>query len=125
MGWDHIARQKRLAPIGEYRPKVYRVTVHDTFDQLRLQAAAQAIENGMSVSDFFRFSAYYVRLHHRELRGVRRVFNKGARDILSAVQEPIPAEFTDPESERDRRRRDALRRFQEWVWPELNRMGGR
>src|SRR5829696_1053104 len=33
MGWDHTAREKRLAPIGEYQPTVYRVTVHDTFEQ--------------------------------------------------------------------------------------------
>lgn len=121
MGWDHIERQKRLAPIGEYRPEVYRVTVRDTFQQLYLDAAAQAIRNGMSVSEFLSYAADYVLRHHRELKRVRAVFRKGAREILSAVRAADPATDTDPDTERDRRRRKALRRFQEWAGPELAR----
>jgi hypothetical protein len=123
MGWDHIERQKRLAPIGEYRPEVYRVTVH-AFQQLYLGAAAQAIRSGMSVSEFLNYAADYVLRHHRELKRVRAVFRKGARKILSAVRTANPATDSDPDTERERRRRKALRRFQEWAGPELTRREG-
>jgi hypothetical protein len=119
MGWDHIERQKRLAPVGEYRPEVYRVTVHDTFRQFELEMAALAIENGMSVPDFLLFAARYVLRHHRRLKRTRTVFRMGLQEIRRAVRAPIPAECRDVESERDRRRRYALRRFKEWAWPEL------
>ncbi|HEX3130796.1 MAG TPA: hypothetical protein VH394_25905 [Thermoanaerobaculia bacterium] len=66
MGWDHTVREKRLAPIGEYQPQVYRVTVHDTFEQHYLQMAAGAIRNGMSVSEFLLFAARYVLRNHRD-----------------------------------------------------------
>ncbi len=121
MGWDHAERRKRLAPVGEYRPDVYRVTVHDTFEQLRLRSAALAICNRTDVPGFFLFAAHYVLRHHRELKHHRRVFRMGEREILSAVQAPIGPEHQEPESERDRRRRYALQRFQDWAWPELAR----
>ena len=40
MGWEHTARQRRLAPIGEYSPEAHRVVVHDSFQQYRLRMAA-------------------------------------------------------------------------------------
>jgi hypothetical protein len=123
MGWDHTERRKRLAPIGEYRPEVYRVTVHDTFQQFYLAAAAQAVRNGMTVSEFLLFAAYYVLRHRRELKRVRLIFRMGAREIRSAVREPIGPEYQEPDSERERRRRYALKRFQEWAGPELARKG--
>jgi hypothetical protein len=53
VGWDHTAREKRLAPIGEYRPVRYSVIIHDSFEQAQLRAAALAIRNGMTVPEFF------------------------------------------------------------------------
>ncbi len=124
MGWDHLERQKRLAPIGEYRPEVYRVTVHDTFEQFRLQMAAQALDNGMTVQEFLLYAARYVVRNHRAFRRVRLVFRMGAKEIRRAVHEPIPAACTEPETEQDRNRRYALRRFREWAEPELLRREG-
>jgi hypothetical protein len=121
MGWDHLERQRKLARVGEYRPEVYRVTVHDTFDQFHLQMAAGAIRNGMSIAEFLLFAAHYVLQHHRQLRHVQRIFRKGAQEILSAVRKPIGPEYQEPESERDRRRRTAFTRFQERAWKELSR----
>ncbi len=119
MGWDHQERRKRLAPVGEYRPEVYRVTVHDTFEQLRLSSAALALCNRADVPGFFLFAAHYVLRHHRELRHHRRAFRRGEREILSAVRAPIGPEHLEPESERGRRRRDALQTFEGWAWAEL------
>ena len=118
MGWDDTLRQKRLAPIGEYQPQVYRVTVHDTFRQLELEMAALGIENGMSVADFLLFSARYVIRHHRRLKKTRMVVRMGLQEIRRAVREPIGSGI-DQETERDRNRRYALQRFKEWAWPEL------
>ena len=125
MGWDHQERRKRLAQVGEYRPEVYRVTVHDTFDQYRLEMAAQAIQNGMSVSEFFLFAARYVLRNHRALRRARTVFRMGIQEIRQAVREPIGPEHQEPESERARRRRYALQRFKDWAGPELAPKGDR
>jgi uncharacterized protein (UPF0305 family) len=119
MGWDHIERQKRPAPIGEYRPEVYHVTVHDTLRQLELEMAALGIENGMSVAEFLLFSARYVIRRHRRLKKTRMVLRMGLREIRRAVREPIGPEVQELESERDRRRRYAIQRFKEWAWPEL------
>lgn len=119
MGWDHTARQRRLAPIGEYRPEPYRVVVHDTFQQYRLRMAALAIQNGMSVPEFLLFCAEHVISRHRRLARVRRVFRKGARQILAAVAAPIGPGFLEPDSERERRRRAALDRFSAWAGPAL------
>jgi hypothetical protein len=105
MGWDHQERRKRLAQVGEYRPKVYRVTVRDTFDQYRLEMAAQAIRNGMSVSEFLLFAARHVVRHNRKLKHLRAVFRMGTREVLSAIKAPIGPECQEPESERDHRRR--------------------
>jgi hypothetical protein len=125
MGWDHQERRKRLAQVGEYRPEVYRVKVHDTFRQLELEMAALGIENGMSVADFLLFSARYVISHHRRLKKTRRVVRMGLQEVRRAVREPIGPEVQEPESERDRRRRYALKRFKEWAWPELFPQGAR
>ena len=119
MGWDTAVRQRKLAPIGEYRPEPYRVVVHDTFQQYRLRMAALAIRNGMSVPEFLLFCAEYVISHHRQLKGFRRIFRKGAREILAAAAEPIGPGFLEPESERNRRRERALHRFCEWAGPAL------
>jgi hypothetical protein len=125
MGWDHQERQKRLAPIGEYRPEVHRVTVHDTFEQLHLQMAAGAIHGGMGVSEFILFAARYVLRNHRDLRHVARFFRKGAREIKSAVQAPIGSNVNDPERERHLRHRSALDRFRKRAWTELSRPEGK
>jgi hypothetical protein len=117
MGWDHTARQKRLAPIGEYRPEVYRVTVYDTFQQARLRAAAYAIRNGMSLPEFLLWCADYVLDHHRKLATVRRVYRKGAREISAAVREPVST--ADPvrvDQLREIRRREALEAFSDRAW---------
>ena len=121
MGWEHTARQRRPAPIGEYSPEPYRVVVHDTFQQYRLRMAALAIQNDMSVPEFLLFCAEYVLTHHRDLKRVRRVFRKGAREILAAVAEPIGPDFQEPESEQERRRRAALDRFSTWAGPALRK----
>lgn len=121
MGWDHLERQRKLARVGEYRPEVYRVTVHDTFEQFHLQMAAAAIRNGMSIADFCLFAARYVLRNHRDLRHVQRIFRKGAKEILTAVRKPLGREYLDePEIERGRRRREAFNRFQGRAWQELS-----
>jgi hypothetical protein len=117
MGWEHIAREKRLAPIGEYRPEHYRVTVHDSFQQAQLRAAALAIRNGMTVPEFFRFCAEYVIDHHRELKTVRKVYRKGAREISAAVREPVnTADPVRVDQLREIRRREALEQFSASAW---------
>lgn len=118
MGWDHQERQKRLVEVGEYRPEVHRVSVHDTFEQLHLQMAAGAIRNGMGVSEFLLFAARYVLRNHRDLRHVARIFRKGAREIKAAVQAA-------PETERHLYHRSALERFRRRAWAELSRPEGK
>lgn len=125
MGWDHTVQQKRLAPIGEYQPQVYRVTVHDTFEQLYLQLAAGAIRNGMSISEFLLFAARHVLRNHRDLRHVQRIFRKGARAIAEEVRKPSSPNANDPERECQLRHRSALRRFREQAERELSRPGGK
>jgi hypothetical protein len=120
MGWEHSAREKQRAPVGEYRPEVYRVKVYDTFAQYQLATAALVIRNGMSVADFFAFAADYVMSHHRKLKHFRKVFAKGQREILAAARAPVPFNFSEPEAEQDRRRREALARFRQWAGPELH-----
>jgi hypothetical protein len=119
MGWEHTAREKRLAPIGEYCPEHYRITVHDSFQQYRLRMAALAIRNGMSIPEFFLFCADYVLAHHRHLRHFQSIFRKGARQITAAARSSVASSFTEPESEKERRRRQAFDRFCEWAGPEL------
>ena len=118
MGWDDTLRQKRLAPIGEYQPQVYRVKVHDTFRQVELEMAALSIQNGMSVADFLLFSARYVIRNHRKLKKARQVLRMGRREMYLANRHPAGPGI-DQERERDRNRHYALKRFQEWAWPEL------
>ncbi len=118
MGWDDTVRQKKLAPIGEYRPAVYRVKVHDTFRQVELELASLSIQNGMSVADFLLFSARYVIRNHRKLKKARQVLRMGRREMVLANRHP-PGRGIDQERERDRNRRYALSRFVEWAWPEL------
>jgi len=119
VGWDHTAREERLAPIGEYRPEVYRITVHDAFEQYRLRMAGLVIRNGMTVPEFFLFCAGYVLDHHCRLKRFRAIFRKGAREIADARRAPVPVTFQEPEAERTRRRREALARFCEWASAEL------
>jgi len=83
MGWEHTAREERLAPVGEYRPEVYRVTVHDTFQQRRLSAAAHSIRNGMSLPEFFLWCAEYAIERHRQLAAVRKAYRRAARRIVA------------------------------------------
>ena len=120
MGWEHTAREKRRAPIGEYEPEVYRVKVYDTFEQHRLGLAALLIRNGMSIPEFFLYCADYVLRNHRKLKRLRSVFRQGAREIRAAVSAPIPSNYQEPESERDRRRREALARFRQRAGRELH-----
>lgn len=120
MGWDHTARERRLAPIGEYRPEPYRVVVHDTFQQYKLRMAALTIRNGMSVQEFLLFCAEYVIAHHRQLKSFRRIFRKGAREIVAAAAKPIGPGFMFPESEQNRRRQAALNRFCTWAGEALH-----
>jgi len=119
MGWAETAREKRRAPIGEYRPERYTVVVYDTFEQYKLRMAALTIRNGMSVPEFFLYCAEYVLDHHRKLKDLRRIFRKGAREVCIAAAEPVGSEFMEPKSEEQRRRREALDRFCEWAAPEL------
>jgi hypothetical protein len=117
MGWEHTAREKRLAPIGEYRPEVYRVTVHDTFQQAQLRAAALEIRNGMSLPEFLLWCADYVIDHYRKLATVRKVYRKGAREISAAVREPVStADPVRADQLREIRRREALEAFSRRAW---------
>ena len=119
MGWEHTAREKRRAPVGEYRPERYRVVVYDTFHQYKLHAAALVIHNGMSIPEFFLYCTEYVLDHHRKLKHLRRVFRKGAREVCAAAAEPVGPEFMEPKSEQERRRRAALDRFCDRAGAEL------
>jgi hypothetical protein len=88
MGWEHTAREERLAPVGRYEPEHYRVTVHDTFQQRRLTAAAHSIHNGMTIPEFFLFCADYVLDRHRQLGAVRKAYRKAARQIIADGRTP-------------------------------------
>jgi uncharacterized protein (DUF1501 family) len=120
MGWEHTARERRRAPIGEYAPERYRVVVYDSFQQYRLGLAALVIHNGMSVPDFFLYAADYTLDRHPKLRRLKKIFRKGAREILKAAEAPVDAGITDPQSERDHRRQQALLRFSRWASRELH-----
>ena len=88
MGWEHTAREERLAPVGRYEPEHYRVTVHDTFQQRRLTAAAHVIGNGMSIPEFLLFCADYVLNRHRQLATVRKAYRRAARRIVADGRTP-------------------------------------
>lgn len=121
MSWSRTARQKQLAPVGPYKPRAYRVVVHDMFHQLALHRAAQVIRNGMEVPEFLLFCAAYVVDHHRDLKRFRSIFLRGAKDIKAAVAAaPVttgPLGPGDPTSEtvRDRVREEAFDRFARWA----------
>jgi hypothetical protein len=83
MGWDHTAREERLAPVGRYEPEHYRVTVHDTFQQRRLTAAAHVVGNGTTIPEFLLWCADYVIDRHRQLATVRKAYRKAARRIIA------------------------------------------
>jgi hypothetical protein len=119
MGWAEDARQERRAPIGLYDPERYTVTVYDSFQRYKLLLAAHTIANGMTIPQLYQYAMDYVFDHHRDLKHLRRVFRKGAREIRAAVAEPIGPEFMEPRSEKQRRREAALRRFAAWAGPEL------
>lgn len=119
MGWEHTVREKKLAPIGEYKPERYRVVVHDTFQQHRLETAASILCGKADLAAFFLFCAEYVIANHRRLKGFRRIFRKGIREIRAAVAEPIEPGFREPESEQERRREEAVSRFRKWADPAL------
>jgi hypothetical protein len=88
VGWEHTAREERLAPVGRYEPEHYRVTVHDTFQQRRLSAAAHVIHNGMTIPGFFLWCADYVLAHHRQLATLRKAYRKAARRIIADGRTP-------------------------------------
>jgi hypothetical protein len=104
VSWATTAREKQRAPIGQYKPKAYRVVVYDTFAQYKLRRAALVIRNGMDVPEFLLFCADYVLTHHRELKRFRSIFRKGAKDIKAAVPED---------------REEVFERFARWAEGEL------
>jgi hypothetical protein len=111
VAWTHKDWRRRRAPIGEYLPERYRVPVYDTFQQFRLCLAALVIQNGMSIPDFFLYCADYTLDRHPKLRHLKKVFRKGAREILEAGEAPVDPGIMEPESERARLQRLALYRF--------------
>ena len=119
MGWEHTARQKKLAPYGEYRPESYRVVVHDTFLHYRLRMAAQVLGYSSNIPGFLLTCVEYVIAHHREFKVFRRVFRKGFQEIQAASETPLPPNVREPEAERDHRRRAALEHFCAWAHPVL------
>jgi hypothetical protein len=121
MSWADAARQKRLAPIGAYRPEPYRVVVHDTFQQFKLRMAARTF--GLTVPAFLLFAAEYTIAHHRELRHFAAVFRKGAREIAAAASRVEASPHSSNESQRDRLVESALDRFSGWATPKLMREG--
>jgi hypothetical protein len=119
MSWAQTARQKQLAPVGQYKPETYRVKVHDTFHQFSLRTAARCIDRNMGVPDFFLFCVRYVVDHHRELKRFRKVFAKGVKDIKAAAASPVGPQVSEPEVERRRRSEQAFERFARWAEEEL------
>ena len=114
MGWNHASNRKRLAPIGNYEPEHYRVTVHDTFQQYKLRMAAVQIRSGMTVPEFLLFAAEYAIAHHRELRHFGAIFRKGARELAVAAAQVTPSPYSSPESQRARAVESALCHFCTW-----------
>lgn len=120
MSWARTARQKQLAPVGQFRPETFRVVVHDTFQQFKLHTAAHVIRNGMLVPEFLLFCAAYVIRHHRDLKRFRSIFREGERDILAAAASPVGPEIMEPETERERRRALVFERFARRAEAELH-----
>ncbi len=121
MSWNHASNRKRLAPVGNYRPESYRVTVHDTFEQYKLRMAAVQIRSGMTVPEFLIFAAGYTIAHNRELRHFAAVFRKGAREIATAAAQVKPSSYSSPESQRARLAESALCHFCAWAGDKLIR----
>lgn len=123
MSWAQTAREKQLAPIGQYKPEAFRVVLHDTFQQCALRMAAQVVRNGMTVPEFLLFCAGYVIRNHRDLKRFRSIFRKGAKDIKAAAAAPVDDQtspFVLAETVRDRRRAEAFDRFARWAERELH-----
>ncbi len=82
MAWYHIQQRRKLAPVGDYRPERITVTVYDTFDQRRLDAAArQALGNGTRLAAFLLYCADYVIRNHPKLTSVHRDFEAERRQL--------------------------------------------
>jgi hypothetical protein len=82
MAWYHAQRRKILASVGEYRPERITVTVHDTFDQRRLDAAARvALGNGTRLAAFLLYCADYVIRHKPELAELHREYEEERREL--------------------------------------------
>ncbi len=81
MAWYHQDRRKLLAPVGEYRPQRVAVTIHDTFDQRRLdEAARQALGNGTPLAKFLLYAADHLIRHHPKLKETFREFERERRE---------------------------------------------
>jgi hypothetical protein len=123
MSWAQTAREKQLAPIGQYKPEAFCIVVHDSFKQCALRMAAQVIRNGMTVPEFLLFCAGYVIRNHREFKRFRSIFRKRAKDIKAAAAAPVDeseiSPYTLAETVRDRRREEAFDRFARWAEREL------
>ena len=110
MAWYHEDRKKLLAPYGEYRPSRVTVTVHDTFDQRRLDAAATAALGwGTRLAKFLLYAADYTIRHKPELAEIRREFEAERRE-LQAQREAEQAR--EKEERRLRRNQEARERRQ-------------
>lgn len=78
----HFDRRKLLAPYGEYRPQRLTVTVHDTFDQRRLDAASvAALGWGTRLAKFLLYCADYTIRHHPKLAEICREFEAERREL--------------------------------------------
>lgn len=106
----HHQNRKLLAPYGEYRPQRVTVTVHDTFDQRRLDAAATAALGwGTRLAKFLLYCADYTIRHKPELAEIRREFEQ-ERCELQAKREAEQAR--EKEERRVRHNREARERRQ-------------
>ena len=129
MGWDHAVRERKLAPFGEYKPERYRVVVHDTFQQHRLEMAALILCGKSDIPALLLFCAEYAIARHPELKVFRRIFRKGLREIGAALQAKSEVLGSwEREAEQDRRKAEAVSRFRTWadpaLWEEIRRVKG-
>ena len=86
MAWYHNHRERLRAPYGEYRPKRHSVTIFDTYDQRRLEAAALAIQGDCFLGKFFLFCADFTIRRHPALRRLHRDY-EAERKRLAARRE--------------------------------------
>lgn len=106
----HLDRRKLLAPYGEYRPQRITVTLHDTFDQRRIDAAmVAALGWGTRLAQFFIYCADYTIRHKPELAEIRREFEVERRELLAQKE---AAQAREKEEQRERRNREARWRRQ-------------